>query len=808
MPNKHFSDWLRIDLHIHTDMSKVTKEGDYKGIFSIDILKQKLIEHNVEIFALTDHNIINVPAYNEYYSNCSLTDPLLLLGVELDIVVTMLDGSNKDYHSLLIFNISSIEKVKDISFKLENAYTNKGLTDKKKRKLTISEIANTFPEEDFFFIPHAGNTKSIIDPYKGQIQNAQKMLLLMQSAFEKVHEKAIQKYNHGFNAVLRDEFKDKNDVAYIDFSDNHNISKYPCVHTGESEDNHTFFYVKGMKSFETLRLAFIDPESRIKSQSQYEDIKKTKNAIVSIKIETHNSMTGNELYFSPHLNVVIGGRSSGKSLLMHIIGGKTDTIRTTTTDIYKDIVSLPNVKIKTKLDGDYKDTTSIGSNFIYINQGDVVRYFEQKNLEDLAVKSSKAPEYRSCLEIFKEHKAKVKDHVDNLVDRYKECFESGNRKYVLHDVTVRHIISKKYLAELDDQLLISKYDINADLLQTKGVIDETISNIDALIDDKHCLFSEEEIDTVTAAKEVLKNALIKVCTKQEITLKRVEIIKSVKDLILAINRAQSEETKARQQAINTRNNFVDEINVKFRIYRSLSRSAQSLECFDYGITKKIILNEDVSLVLEVPKTDDIKAQILDGLNGPKLNKDLYYNILNLLRGLITIKNFKNNHPSDLSKKIQSQLNNIYSILEKPQDYLAYADNETSKNKSPGYNSEKYLEIVLQNPKIEVIFIDQPEDNLGNRFIAERLVRILRDIKFKKQLFLVTHNPSIVVFGDAESITIAENHNKSISYKQIVLEDKSAQKEICGILDGGEYVFHNRSLKYNIERILREGKNHA
>ena len=808
MPNKHFSDWLRIDLHIHTNMSKITKEGDYKGIFSGDTLKQKMIDNNVGIFALTDHNIINVTAYNEYYSNYAPTDPLLLLGIELDIVVTMLDGSEKDYHSLLIFNAFSIDKVEDINYKLENAYTNKGLTDKKNRKLTISEIARTFPEEEFFFIPHAGNTKSIIDPYKGQIQNAQRMLLLMQSAFEKVPEKAIQKYNQGFNAVLRDEFKDKNDVAYIDFSDNHNISKYPCVHTGESGDDHSFYYVKGMKSFETLRLAFIDPESRIKSQSQYEEIKKTKNAIASIKIETHNSMTSNELYFSPHLNVVIGGRSSGKSLLMHIIGGKTDSIRTTTTDIYKDIVYLPNVKIKSELDGDYKDTTSIGSNIIYINQGDVVRYFEQKNLEDLAVKSSKAAEYRSCIEIFKEHKAKVKEHVDDFVDRYKECFEYGNRKYVLHDITVKHIISEKYLAELDDQLLISKYDVNADLLQTKGVIDETISNINILLNDKHCSFLEEEIDAVTAAKEVLKNALAKVCTKQEITLKRLEIINSVKDLISAINLEQSEETKARQLAIDTRNKFVDEITVRLRLYKSLSRAAKSLESFDYSITKKIILNEDVSLVLEVPKSDDIKTQILDGLNGVKTNQGLYHNILSLLRGTIAIKNFKNNQPPDLIKKIQSQLNNIYTNLEKPQDYLEYTDNETSKNKSPGYNSEKYLEIVLQNPKIEVIFIDQPEDNLGNRFIAKRLVKIIRDIKFKKQLFLVTHNPSIVVFGDAESIIIAENHNKLISYKQIVLEDKSAQKEICGILDGGEYVFHNRSLKYNIERILREDENHA
>lgn len=808
MSNKHFSDWNRIDLHIHTDMSSFTKEGDYKGIFSCDILKQKLLENNVGIFSLTDHNIINVSAYNEYYSSCSPTDPLLLLGVELDIFVTMLDGSNKDYHSLLVFNISSIEKVQEISTKLETAYADKGLTDKKSRKLTISEIAMTFPEEDFFFIPHAGNTKSIVEPYKGQIQNAQKMLLLMQSAFEKVPEKAIQTYNKGFNSVLRDEFKDKNDVAYIDFSDNHNISKYPCVHTGESGIDHTFYYVKGMKSFETIRLAFIDPESRIKSQSQYNEIIKSNNAIVSINIETHDSIVGGELYFSPHLNVIIGGRSSGKSLLMHIIGSKTDTVRTTTTDIYKDIVNVQKVKIKSKMDVDYKDTTSIGSNIIYINQGDVVRYFEQKKLEDLAIKSSKTTEYRSCVEIFKKHKLIVKEHIVNFLDKYKECFELGNRQHVLHDVTVRHIISEKYLAKVDDQSLHQKYNINSELLKSKSLIEETIFNIIKVLEDKNCSFDEDEIVKLTEARDILSNELLKVLTKLNITLKSVKFINKIKELITDINHAQSEETRERQLAVNTRNDFVNEISDKLWIHKKLSRSCQTIESLSYEITEKVVLNEDVSLVLEVPKTDDIKTQILDGLNGAQLTRSLFRNMLLLLHSSITIKNFKNNHPADLVKKIQSQLNTIYSSLEKPQDYLEYTDSETSKNKSPGYNSEKYLEIVLQNPKIEIIFIDQPEDNLGNRFIAERLVSILREIKFKKQLFLVTHNPSIVVYGDAESITIADNHNKSISYKQIVLEDKSAQKDICGILDGGEYVFHNRSLKYNIERILREDENHA
>ena len=106
-----YSDWLKIDLHIHTDKSKETKVDDYEGLFSIVVLKQKLKDNNVEIFSLTDHNIINVDAYREYYDSYnSETDPLLLLGVELD-----LQGKSDKFHSLLIFNASDQVAVERIA---------------------------------------------------------------------------------------------------------------------------------------------------------------------------------------------------------------------------------------------------------------------------------------------------------------------------------------------------------------------------------------------------------------------------------------------------------------------------------------------------------------------------------------------------------------------------------------------------------------------------------------------------------------------------------------------------------------------
>lgn len=194
---------------------------------------------------------------------------------------------------------------------------------------------------------------------------------------------------------------------------------------------------------------------------------------------------------------------------------------------------------------------------------------------------------------------------------------------------------------------------------------------------------------------------------------------------------------------------------------------------------------------------------MDSLLNPYSQISIYKNILNLLYNQTTVKSYRDTKPVSFRKKLESQISSIKNLMITPNDYLRYSDSETSKDKSPGFNSEKYLEIILKQASTKSILIDQPEDNLGNRFISKNLVRLLREIKHSKQIFLVTHNPSIVVYGDAETIILAQNINNKVSYRQIKLEDKTSQKEICDILDGGEYIFKKRSEKYDIKSILTE-----
>ncbi len=803
--NKKYSDWLKVDLHIHTDWSKKTKENDYKGNFSVDTLKEKLIQNNVGIFSLTDHNIINTDAYKEYYEKYTEGDPLLLTGIELDIEVEY-EGSLRSYHTLLIFNNSTFEKTEEISNKLERKYPEKGITNLFERKLNFYDIVNLFSNDDFFFIPHAHrNDTGIIKAYQNHIEDAQEMILLMPSALEKVKEKAIQIYNKGFDEFLNEGFKDKGDIPYIRFSDNHYIESYPFIHKGDKGE-HSFFYLKGNKNYETIRLAFIDPASRIKSEKDYQKISNNDFYIEKLKITENDLIRDVELFFSPHLNVLIGGRSSGKSLMMNILGKKIDSVTN-----YKNVydIEYDNILIKSKIDADYEKITSIKKQeIIYLNQGDVVNYFEQKKLSDLAKEADKINEYNEAKQSFIDDKRKFEELIDELITSYDSSLYTGqNKKFVLHNNTIENILNKDnfIFSSLNEDIFKDKILNTVDIEETATILDELVKSLNNLQENEILEIKEGEIKLIEDFKSFINSKNEFLTKKGGINTKKTLLISKIKSLISDKNSTLNTKSRNKDEAIQRKNVLINDVDNIFKNFTELKNKTINIEEYQFSKQKKINISDDVKLVLEVKNNTKISELIIGAIKDADYNNSLFYNIVNMIIGNFQIKHFGGNNKEDFNQKILNETKNEYQKFDKPEDFLEYSDSSNSKNNSPGYNSEKYLEIILNNPNTKIIFIDQPEDNLGNRFISEKLVKIIRDIKFNKQIFLVTHNPSIVVYGDAENIILAENLENSITYKQIVLEDKSSQKEICSILDGGDYIFDKRAQKYNIERIKRENK---
>lgn len=809
---KCFSDWMRIDLHIHTNKSKETKSNDYWGTFSTTTLKEKLKENNVSIFSLTDHNIINVEAYNEYVENydSNLNDPFPMLGFEADIAVDV-SGNKKTYHALIIF-AEDITKnktaISTISQKLEKAY--EYIVDKKQRQLSFEQLIDTFNTDDFLLIVHSGSHKSIVDAYRGDIKTAQKKVLILENmGVEQGDAEKKRIFNEGFKKYLENYLQVENYVPYLDFSDNHNIEQYPCKHSSTEDGMHSFYYIKGIKNYESLRLAFIDPVARIKSETELDIIRRSLTERTTIKelSITSTCLEGDKktelietiLEFSPHLNVIIGGRSSGKSLLIDILGKKfaglpsRDLAGNYTYDETKH-------KIKSDKDDDFVLKANVpNSSLIYITQHKIVNYFMSNNLKDLANKSNKGDEYDDSIKKFDLAQRSIKDLADKLSSTYSKVEQLKNSQYIIYQVDIESI-------KLDGWCFkpVNIDKISKNFAYIDHILSSLKQNTNLFKSDPLISFTSDELNIITAFQRLLdtKDSLIN-REKKHITM-RNKLLEAVESICNAANTGIDINAQRKQKAKASIYSIAENAKKAFIEFYALKQICKQVENTKLFFETSIEIGAGIKLTQEtlgIDKESTMDKHILENVFLPDsrtTNKSLYLT-------MILFPNIK--HHQIFSRKLENILKEIYDIYDSPKDSLVYQDGSSSKNNSPGLNSEQYLKTILSNNNVQIIVIDQPEDNLGNTFISgqsDSLVNLIRKEKLNKQIFLSTHNASIVVFGDAECIILSTNKDNKIKYSQILMEDsENAKKIICENLDGGYEVFDNRSRKYNIKKIIKQ-----
>ena len=113
--------------------------------------------------------------------------------------------------------------------------------------------------------------------------------------------------------------------------------------------------------------------------------------------------------------------------------------------------------------------------------------------------------------------------------------------------------------------------------------------------------------------------------------------------------------------------------------------------------------------------------------------------------------------------------------------------------STGQKCTAILPILLWEGDTPLI-IDQPEDNLDNRFVYDTIVAALKSVKSLRQLIFVTHNPNIPVLGDASRVVVMQSDGLSGSVKTVGDVD-DCRAEIIDLLEGGKEAFEQRSAKY-------------
>lgn len=122
--------------------------------------------------------------------------------------------------------------------------------------------------------------------------------------------------------------------------------------------------------------------------------------------------------------------------------------------------------------------------------------------------------------------------------------------------------------------------------------------------------------------------------------------------------------------------------------------------------------------------------------------------------------------------------------------------------SPGQKSTAILLLIMQASH-DPLLIDQPEDDLDNRFIYDDIVQRLRMAKPSRQFVIATHNANIPILGDAEQIIVLDAQERGgppvrgLLRTRGSIDSTDVRDAAEHILEGGREAFALRQAKYRV-----------
>ncbi|GGY79508.1 hypothetical protein GCM10011613_25460 [Cellvibrio zantedeschiae] len=131
----------------------------------------------------------------------------------------------------------------------------------------------------------------------------------------------------------------------------------------------------------------------------------------------------------------------------------------------------------------------------------------------------------------------------------------------------------------------------------------------------------------------------------------------------------------------------------------------------------------------------------------------------------------------------------------PEDRLTlkFLDGNRLKDISQGSAGQKAAAILtfLLSYGEEPLLLDQPEDDLDNGLITSMIVSKLQENKGRRQIFVVTHNPNIVVNADSDYVIALQSKGKIELLAAGPLQDGAVRRNVCEIMEGGEIALQKR-----------------
>lgn len=374
---------------------------------------------------------------------------------------------------------------------------------------------------------------------------------------------------------------------------------------------------------------------------------------------------------------------------------------------------------------------------------------------------------------------------------------SDTKNYINQDV-ISKIISE--LETYSSKILID----NKDNIQKIDLFLDKIEDLNKILKDKHQFQQNEFIKLKqkydkhkeyinkynTLSKKVEeKNILIK--DIQENEDKRIKIKRQRNKLIKELNIRKKE-------IFNLRKNIIDKLN------NELDGAIKITLTFG-GITDDYEILLKNGLRGSNLKYNAIIPYIIESLTPDKFAETIHKKDYETLKKVAQIDDARSEVIVDALYETEEiyDIENLY-CEDLPEFYLKVdlKDIKDKKEKeyykksdelSTGQRCTTVLPIIFavsDNP----LLIDQPEDNLDNKYITETIHRIIREQKKSRQLIFITHNPNIPVLSDAE-LNLFLNYNEKESKIDSSGDLNAVKKSILKLLEGGKDAFKKRKELY-------------
>ena len=817
-------EYVLTDIHFHTRSSYDAYENSNKGYFDIDLFieNERISERKLGLLVKTDHNILDYNYYVELKNKISQNniDLILLPGIEIN--------SSESVHWIFVFDDLRLAEKKDSArigdilddeigkiFGYSRTIPDKNEMERAQvNKVDISQFISALNNLgiSFLAIPHLNKTSGLYNVLKknnellkdvenflddnvicgfesknyneflvNNIKETEKKIETLKKELDKSENESTEMIDRREAHVdLMKKLKmsiDRNYVASIYGSDFHGDKDLGMRKYEKLKDN--LFYMKSIPSFEGLRFALLDAESRIFNSDRINKFKKSKNKYISkifIKENGHDMV----LNLGDGLNTIIGSRGSGKSYLVKSLIGENAN--------YNESSIKSQIQVSKIVFGDESVCDKLDSSlFDILNQKGKS---EENHLNIYEIMAEAPYNTNKFVESIKKHSGKlpikqekIKEFVC-LFNRYLDCLKN-ERNLAIRNVQLN------FLQEYN------KYTENhSDILSLGDKFTRLKDFIEKAIDSKGITLKQLEESKEYANKLNENLSQIKGSYEYKTYIKNDKDADSIDGLIFKLNEYLEDTYVKLESACSSNRNRLN--GIIGHVLRIINRINQDLTNEEKGYSEKFnLLQKDIhEAIIHLKNKSAIKNEL-----GNQFKNDIYdeelinfsingidyiirsqskFNLLNLSEE--QSNSFFDNYKNIPSKKMLEELvlegtnqqieEYFNSVDARKKDYHVKLPTSSPKvlvknvteqtdyqdivAMSPGQRSNLLLDMILQNSTDKILILDQPEDDLDNETIYKSITKKLRSLKLRRQLLVITHNANIAVNGDSDYLVVCQN----------------------------------------------------